>query len=198
MILQTNKRTLLIAVLSLLFQASIVIAQSTLFSYQGRLLDAGSPANGDYEIEFKLFDAVIAGTQIGLPVIATVTVANGSFTAPLDFGAAAFDGAARPQQPVQRLHHRPGLVGHHAGCDDRYFHGDLLGNFRLPLRRAGLFRLRLLVVSKDEEGLRRHPLIHPLIEIGRPTIPDWSASSGHARPGGRSRRLSLRGVPGKT
>lgn len=73
----------------------IGLAQSTSFSYQGRLLDAGNPANGSYEMQFKLFDALVAGAQIGSPVTATVTVADGGFTAPLDFGATTFNGAAR-------------------------------------------------------------------------------------------------------
>src|SRR5687767_14278054 len=73
----------------------VSLAQTTAFTYQGRLSDAGNPANGAYEVQFKLFDALEAGAQLGLPLTATVTVANGIFTAPLDFGAAAFNGAAR-------------------------------------------------------------------------------------------------------
>src|SRR5436189_5764367 len=73
----------------------IGMALGTAFTYQGRLVDAGNPASGNYDIQFKLFDALMAGTQIGLPVTATVTVANGTFTVPLDFGAVAFNGADR-------------------------------------------------------------------------------------------------------
>lgn len=44
-----------------------VPAQSTGFSYQGRLSDSNLPANGSYDFEFKLFTALIGGTQDGTP-----------------------------------------------------------------------------------------------------------------------------------
>jgi hypothetical protein len=40
-------------------------AQTTAFSYQGRLTDGGNPANGAYQMQFKLFDALAAGNQVG-------------------------------------------------------------------------------------------------------------------------------------
>ena len=36
----------------------------TAFTYQGRFNSGGSPANGAYDFEFKLFDAATAGTQV--------------------------------------------------------------------------------------------------------------------------------------
>src|SRR5687767_4031998 len=85
------------AVLLTLFFSLLVadaFAQTTAFSYQGRLTDAGSPANGNYLLQFKLFDA--GGTQIGATISdVTVTATNGVFNTSLDFGAAAFDGADR-------------------------------------------------------------------------------------------------------
>jgi hypothetical protein len=39
-------------------------AQTTAFTYQGRLTDAGNPASGNYDLQFKLFDAPSGGTQI--------------------------------------------------------------------------------------------------------------------------------------
>lgn len=71
-------------------------AQTTAFSYQGQLNDNGSPANGAYDMQFKLFDALNIGTQVGSTVTLTnVTVSNGVFTVTLDFGATAFPGANR-------------------------------------------------------------------------------------------------------
>ena len=73
-----------------------VAAQTTAFSYQGRLNDGGAPANANYEMEFKLFDALAGGAQIGATFSdPSVTVINGFFSTELDFGAAAFDGTAR-------------------------------------------------------------------------------------------------------
>ena len=69
-------------------------AQTTAFTYQGRLNDSATPANGSYDLQFTLFDD--GGTQIGTTqTLEDVTVANGVFTVQLDFGAAAFTGANR-------------------------------------------------------------------------------------------------------
>lgn len=72
------------------------LAQGTAFTYQGRLTDAGNPANGDYDLKFSIFDDPSAGSQIGDSVTnSPVAVSNGLFTVTLDFGVGAFDGAAR-------------------------------------------------------------------------------------------------------
>ncbi len=73
-------------------------AQSTAFTYQGKLNDGGVPANGNYDFEFKLFDALSAGAQQDSTVtLSTVPVSSGVFTVNLDFGACptCFNGAAR-------------------------------------------------------------------------------------------------------
>lgn len=71
-------------------------ALGTAFTYQGQLKDGGNPANGAYDFEFALYDALSGGAQIGSTVSANdVTVTNGYFTTPLDFGASAFTGDKR-------------------------------------------------------------------------------------------------------
>jgi hypothetical protein len=71
-------------------------AQTTAFSYQGQLTDGSAPANGPYDLQFKLFDAVTNGNQVGATVTRDdLNVTNGVFNTSLDFGAAAFPGAAR-------------------------------------------------------------------------------------------------------
>ena len=71
-------------------------AQTTGFTYQGALRTGGNPATGQYDFQFKLFDALTAGNQIGSTVNkANITVAGGVFTVTLDFGASAFTGADR-------------------------------------------------------------------------------------------------------
>ena len=71
-------------------------AQGSVFTYQGRLLDGGSPANGtNYGMVFYLFDASTNGTQLGSLGIPSVAISNGLFTVNLSFGATAFHGSNR-------------------------------------------------------------------------------------------------------
>lgn len=82
--------------LFLLFGSLSVFAQSTAFSYQGKLNDGGSSANGTYLMEFELYDDLSAGAQVGSTVaLNSVSVVNGIFNVDLDFGANAFTGGAR-------------------------------------------------------------------------------------------------------
>src|SRR5689334_14486342 len=70
-------------------------AQSTAFTYQGRLNDGAGPANGSYDLTFALFDAGSAGNQVGSVLTNAATgVSNGLFTVSLDFGN-QFPGADR-------------------------------------------------------------------------------------------------------
>jgi hypothetical protein len=77
------------------------LAQTTSFTYQGRLTDSITPANGTYEIQFTLWDAVAGGTQEPQPAPVVVTRSNVQVSARdftvsnLDFGANAFPGASR-------------------------------------------------------------------------------------------------------
>lgn len=74
--------------------AGVAFAQASFFTYQGRLTDAGNPANGGYDMQFKLFD--VNGIQQGSPFsISSVQVTNGVFKVDLDFGSAVFDGSRR-------------------------------------------------------------------------------------------------------
>ena len=56
----------------------------------------GAPASGDFDFQFRLFDAAAGGTQQGSAIEQlNVTVANGDYTVNLDFGATVFSGADR-------------------------------------------------------------------------------------------------------
>ncbi len=71
-------------------------AQSSAFTYQGRLNLSGAPATGLFDLHFSLFDAPTAGAQIGLTLTnLAAPVSNGLFTATLDFGAGVFSGSDR-------------------------------------------------------------------------------------------------------
>lgn len=71
-------------------------AQGTAFTYQGQLDDTGLPANGSYDLEFKVYDAGLGGSQVGATVgISGYTMTNGLFEVELDFGGSVFTGADR-------------------------------------------------------------------------------------------------------
>jgi len=93
------KKKLLLALMALLLETvGTVFAQGTAFQYQGKLTDAGNPANGNYDMQFKLFDTQGAGTgtqQGGTITNPTVSVTAGSFSVLLDFGSTVFTGATR-------------------------------------------------------------------------------------------------------
>jgi hypothetical protein len=82
--------------LSTLNYQSSTFGQGTAFTYQGFLTDVGGPANGLYDLEFRVFDMASGGSQQG----STVTVddqgiTNGLFTVLLDPGAGVFTGPDR-------------------------------------------------------------------------------------------------------
>ena len=71
-------------------------AQMGGFTYQGWLAEGGAPANGSYDFQFGLTDAVTNGNHLGVTLTkAPVPVSNGLFSLSLDFGSAAFDGSGR-------------------------------------------------------------------------------------------------------
>lgn len=71
-------------------------AQTSAFNFQGRLNDNSNPANGRYDLQFKLFDAPTGGNQIAATVdCPNLLLVNGVFSTTLDFGAASFDGGNR-------------------------------------------------------------------------------------------------------
>lgn len=71
-------------------------AQTTAFTYQGRLSDGVGAANGTYDFEFVVFAAATGGTPVAGPAgLSGVTVSNGFFTVTLDFGVGIFTGAER-------------------------------------------------------------------------------------------------------
>jgi hypothetical protein len=76
--------------------AQSVFAQTTMFAHQGKLDFDGVPANGQFDFQFKLFDALSGGTQQGATAEQlSVEVSNGDYKVNLDFGATVFSGADR-------------------------------------------------------------------------------------------------------
>src|SRR5829696_4895441 len=51
------------------------------FTYQGRLTQSGSPANGQFDLQFSLYDAAAGGIQVGTTqTVLSQTVIDGLFT----------------------------------------------------------------------------------------------------------------------
>src|ERR1700677_4164246 len=74
-------------------QLSTALSQGTEFTYQGRLDNSGSPANGLYDFRFRL-DADPAGNTILETVLTNaIGVTNGLFTTTIDFGAGWYNGS---------------------------------------------------------------------------------------------------------
>jgi hypothetical protein len=62
----------------------------TAITYQAQIKDNGQPVNGLVDVRMTLFNAPIAGAQVGSPITQSVNAANGLFTVAPDFGAAPF------------------------------------------------------------------------------------------------------------
>ncbi len=88
-------RTALALVAGLALTAALPLAAQVTpaFTYQGELRTGGNPANASFDMEFRLFNAVSGGSQIG-PLVTRPGVAavNGLFNVQLDFGPAQFAG----------------------------------------------------------------------------------------------------------
>lgn len=97
----TRRATLLLLLFTLC--ASAVVAQTSVFTYQGRLTDGGTAANGNYDLQFALFDTASGGAQIATQTSPNVSVSAGIFTVQLDFGANAFPGTIRFLEISARL-----------------------------------------------------------------------------------------------
>jgi hypothetical protein len=90
-----NWKTYVVAIGGLFTLLDAALAQSTAFIYQGHLSMAGSPANGNFDLVFALYDSPSNGYQQG-PSITNlgVPVTNGLFLVTNDFGAAPWNGQA--------------------------------------------------------------------------------------------------------
>lgn len=108
----------MLIVLGLFVSSSV--AQTTSFTYQGRLLEGTLAATGSYDFIFKLFDDPTDPTapQIGGDQIRNdVAVNNGVFSVMLNFGNTAFEGGG---DRFLEIHIRPGAsTGPYARLEPR-------------------------------------------------------------------------------
>ena len=83
-----------IVLTALVLSATGLRAQTTAFTYQGRLNNNNATVTGAYDFRFQIYNA--ANSVVGGPITnAPVGVTNGLFTVTLDFGANVFDGSTR-------------------------------------------------------------------------------------------------------
>jgi hypothetical protein len=91
----TRRAGSLLAALIAAIPAAAQTPLGTGFTYQGRLADGGTPADGPFDFQLTLFDAPVGGSQVGPIVTADdVAVIQGLFTVSPDFGA-VFGGERR-------------------------------------------------------------------------------------------------------
>ncbi len=102
------------SVIMIVMLTSAVMAQTaSTFTYQGELGESGNPANGSFDMDFALWDALNGGSQVGSTIQVTgQSVSDGLFSVALDFGSNVFDGSQRwleitvdghtliPRQPI--------------------------------------------------------------------------------------------------
>lgn len=113
----------------------------TAFTYQGKLEVSGVARDGTADFQFRLFASPTGTTQIGqTQALSNVQLDDGTFTAPIDFGAGIFDGQPRyleiavrspagsgafvtlnPRQPITPTPYAirvPGIDGHSLDAED--------------------------------------------------------------------------------
>src|SRR5258706_2352681 len=81
----------ILRVIVLLLGCTGTIRAGSAFTYQGRLLENGTPASGRFDLRCELFPGLNGGSPTS-PAITNfdISVLNGVFTTTLDFGVDAF------------------------------------------------------------------------------------------------------------
>jgi hypothetical protein len=86
-LMNTKIQELLVALALLAATQTQLLAQGSAFTYQGRLNNLGSPANGSFDFTFTLFTTNSGGPAIAGPVTnAATVVSNGLFTTIVNLG----------------------------------------------------------------------------------------------------------------
>jgi hypothetical protein len=91
----TIKLVIAALLLTLNLQPTNLLAQSTAFTYQGRLNSGTNPVTGIFDLEFAICSTASGGSPNIAVTNAAVPVTNGLFTALVDFGAAPSSFATR-------------------------------------------------------------------------------------------------------
>lgn len=89
----TRMHVSLLAILVLVSGSIVAATPDRDFTYQGVLSEGGSPADGLYDVRFRLIDAAAGGTEVSRVELDDERVSNGRLMAVLDLGD-PFDGRA--------------------------------------------------------------------------------------------------------
>lgn len=88
--------SVLYLIIGLFLSTQTISAQTSVFTYQGKLTDGSAAANGLYDFKFELYKDLTANDIVGTVSLNGVQVTNGIFTVQLDFGSEVFrDGTDR-------------------------------------------------------------------------------------------------------
>jgi hypothetical protein len=85
---------LMLVVLMLATRSILAGPLGTAFTYQGQLTSGGSPANGNFDIEFALYISASGGTAVDTVDVSGIAVSEGLLNASVDFTDVPFDGQA--------------------------------------------------------------------------------------------------------
>jgi hypothetical protein len=83
-------KKIILSLFVLIAFANFAAAQTTAFTYQGKLTDGGGAPTGQYDFTFRIFSTAAGGSPIAEVTVDDVQVTAGIFTAQLDFGNAPF------------------------------------------------------------------------------------------------------------
>ena len=109
----TNRFNRFVLWLTAALLSASLMAQTSTLTYQGQLRENGQPFTGTANLEFRLFDQLIGGSEVAAPQTRlNWPVEDGLFQVGLDFGAGVFNGSdlflevevngapLNPRQPV--------------------------------------------------------------------------------------------------
>ncbi len=66
----------------------------TAFTYQGQIRDNGVAVTGQIDVQYRVYNAAVGGTQVsGVQQVTNLSVTDGLFATDVDFGADLFDGS---------------------------------------------------------------------------------------------------------
>lgn len=176
-----------------------LVSLNTGFTFQGRLTDAGAPANGVYDLNFYLYDALAGGSQVGpVQTAGDVAVSAGLFTVTLNFGD-VFHGA----QYYLDIQVRPGAsTGAYTILSPREPIGAVpnasfaltAGDLDLPLDSASSANGPLLQIRNTSTGASAVGLVGETASTG------GSATGvlGHALGTGAGAAAGVRGINDST
>jgi hypothetical protein len=91
----------ILAAVTLCGGAALAATPDADFTYQGFLSDAGVPADGAYDLQFRVFDAETGGTEVAFAAMEDHPISGGSLTAVLNLGAPDENGAVWLQVEVR-------------------------------------------------------------------------------------------------